>query len=382
MSNGDLTDVRLRRVKPYQGLVIDAETWAEAHDYHREQLRLHNQAFHATGILVGLRVRAAQGAEASVIVSPGVAVDDVGNMIVVGQERSQPLGKVGPGTVYVVLTYRETQVNVDPDALAGSAANRVVETYDIDALDKLPEDEQHLELARVQRSAKDAGVRDATHQEAPELDEVDLRFRGQAVGSRPPLVRAGFAMLGETAEVTAPHTRGIQHLLQEIGASRTAEVAFGGVVPLAQGTGDCTFLYLARSGPKQPTDAEIAALASLLNRGGVLLAEHCAATGTGAAGAFVKSMRKLAKALDLEPAPLAPESPLLTSRYVFGGPPPGAAADGEVLADGGFIISTRDYACAWSGLSNGAPLAREDIRSALEFGVNLAALSARSAISE
>lgn len=382
MPHADLIKLRLRRVKPYEGLSIDAQTWAEAHDYHTDQLRLHSLAFHTSGIIVGLRVRAAKGNEAAVIVGPGVALDDNGNMIVVGQERTIPLGKVGAGTAYVVLRHRETEVNADPEAPRGAPANRVVETYDIDALSNLPKGEAHLELARVQRAAKDEHIRDATEQALPGLDEVDLRFRRWASISRPPLVRAGFAVLGGATEVAAPHARGMQHLLREVSASGAAEVAFGGVVPLAEGIGNCTFLYLAANGPVQPSDAETAALALLLNGGGVLLAERCAMSGADTGNAFVQSMRDLAKRLDLAPAPLAGESPLLTSRHVFGQAPAGAAAEGELLAAGGLVISTYDYACAWSGQCNGKPLAREDIRSALEFGVNLAVVSARSIIPE
>jgi len=382
MAHADVTRLRLRRVKPHEGLAVDSQTWAEAHDYHADRLRLHSLAFHIPGILVGLRVCAGQDKKPAVIVSPGVALDDNGNTIVVGQERIIPLDGVGAGTAYVVLRYRETEVNADPAAPRGAPTNRVVETYEIDALNNLPEDEAYLELARVERSAKDEAVRDAAEQALPGPNEVDQRFRRRAAVRRPPLVCVGFAALGGIREVAVPHALGMQHLLRELNANGGVEAVFGGVVPLAEGTGNCTFLYLEANGPVQPSDVETAALALFLNGGGVLLAERCARSAAEGGDAFVQSMRDLAKEFELTLEPLAPGSPILTSRHVFGQAPPGAVAEGEVLAAGGFVVSTRDYACAWSGLCNLAPLAREGIRSALEFGVNLGVLGSRGARQE
>ena len=46
----DIIKFQLKRVNPFQGLVIDADTWRDAHNYHREQQRLHMLAFHKIGI--------------------------------------------------------------------------------------------------------------------------------------------------------------------------------------------------------------------------------------------------------------------------------------------------------------------------------------------
>ena len=46
---------QLRRVNPYPGLMIDADVWRDAHEYHRDVLRLHHLALHGWGI--GLRIQ-------------------------------------------------------------------------------------------------------------------------------------------------------------------------------------------------------------------------------------------------------------------------------------------------------------------------------------
>src|SRR5262245_5207975 len=97
-----LTRIRLRRVNPYRGLVIDESTWADAHDYHRDHLRLHALAFHSPGIIAGLDVRPTPSQAGSVDITAGIAMDSEGNMIVVGQDRRVAFDGVEAGDVYVV----------------------------------------------------------------------------------------------------------------------------------------------------------------------------------------------------------------------------------------------------------------------------------------
>jgi hypothetical protein len=81
----DISKFQLKRVNPFQGLIIDADTWQDAHNYHRDQQRLHVLAFHQTGIISGLEVTANSPADTSVIINPGMAIDPDGNVIIVPQ---------------------------------------------------------------------------------------------------------------------------------------------------------------------------------------------------------------------------------------------------------------------------------------------------------
>ena len=40
-TNG-IPQLQFRRVNPFQGLMIDAGVWLDAHEYHRNQMRLHH----------------------------------------------------------------------------------------------------------------------------------------------------------------------------------------------------------------------------------------------------------------------------------------------------------------------------------------------------
>jgi hypothetical protein len=70
---------------------------------------------------------------------------------------------------------------------------------------------------------------------------------------------------------------------------------------------------------------------------------------------------------------------VLGAHSVFGAAPEGAYAANDVVWGKNLIISPRDYGCAWSGRRGDQVFQREVVRSALEFGVNVA-LSALQAI--
>jgi len=41
MTHVQETPTQFRRINPYPGLMIDAAAWRDAHEYHRDQVRLH-----------------------------------------------------------------------------------------------------------------------------------------------------------------------------------------------------------------------------------------------------------------------------------------------------------------------------------------------------
>ena len=74
----DVINFQLKRANPFPGLMIDVDTWQDAHNYHRDQQRLHIMAFHQTGILGGLEVNANNPPDLSVTIRPGMAIDPDG----------------------------------------------------------------------------------------------------------------------------------------------------------------------------------------------------------------------------------------------------------------------------------------------------------------
>ena len=103
MTLKDIIKFQLKRVNPFQGLVIDADTWRDAHDYHRDQQRLHILTFHNTGIVEGLEVTANKPPDLSATINPGMAVDPEGNIIIVHQAQRYQLQTRQKGIIHLVI---------------------------------------------------------------------------------------------------------------------------------------------------------------------------------------------------------------------------------------------------------------------------------------
>ena len=358
-----LTKFRLRRVNPYRGLVVDENTWAEAHDYHRDHLRLHALAFHSAGVIAGLDVRPTPSQAGSVDIGAGVALDGEGNMIVVGQDRRVAFDGIEPGDVYIVLSYFENRVNAEAGAPKGAPANRIVESYTIEPQNKPPEDPA-IELARIRWTAPEAQVKPSKDASNPTTDEIDLRFRPSARVARPSVVNVG-VVAGEGSE-TRMH--GVSNLMREIDSVSGYQARFRGNVNLEDGAGGSDLIVLSTPAT---TEAALTTLASHLGRGGALLADAC---GSLPDEQFAKTVQQMAERLGLRLKAIDAKDPLLNSRFPFSEPPEGAGK-GTVLSNGRFVLSQRDYGCAWSGICEKNALPRETVRAALEWGVNLAIAS-------
>jgi hypothetical protein len=363
MDLSSITRFRLRRVNPYRGLVVDESTWGEAHDYHRDHMRLHTLAFHDVGVVVGLTVTPTASQTGSVDVGAGVAVDGDGNMIVVGQERKLPFDGVAAGPVYITVSYEENRVNSEAHAPRGAPANRIVESYHLEATNKAPEGAT-LELARLYWSSEQASVKLALDAANPREDELDLRFRRFANAVRQVPVTIG--VVGE--ESMQGRLRGLTNLMRELNNVAGYQARYRGGVNLEEGTGGADLLYVCA--PVQ-SERAISTLQSHLGRGGAVFADSCA---TQANGETRKAVQDLAGRLGLKLTALEGSNPLLDTRYPFSEPPAGAS-EGEVVGSGRFVASLRDYGCAWSGSCGKDVLPRETVRSALEWGVNVALAS-------
>ncbi len=195
MALNDIIKFQLKRVNPFQGLVIDADTWRDAHNYHRDQQRLHVLAFHKTGIVEGLEVTANKPADLSVIIHPGVAVDPEGNIIINSQEQRYQLQTSQKGVIYLVIQFRE--VPAEPyQPPEGGQPTRILEAYRIEEREKLPA-EPYLELARIDFDPSESAIRDAKSPAHPGKNGIDLRFRQ---GVAPAAPEKATKAAGETAE--------------------------------------------------------------------------------------------------------------------------------------------------------------------------------------
>jgi hypothetical protein len=179
----DILKFQLKRVNPFQGLVIDVDTWRDAHNYHRDQQRLHVLAFHDIGIVKGLEVTANNPSDSSVTIHPGMAVDPEGNVIIVLQTQRYQLQTHQKGMIHLVIQFRE--VPAEPyQPPEGGQPTRILEAYRIEEREKLPS-EPHLELARIDLDSSEAAIKDAKTPSHPGKNEIDLRSRQEVASVAP-----------------------------------------------------------------------------------------------------------------------------------------------------------------------------------------------------
>ncbi|MEO0984701.1 MAG: hypothetical protein AAFY20_04030 [Cyanobacteria bacterium J06639_14] len=192
----------LQRLAVHNGLLLDAERWQVAHNYHRQRQNLHYQALHLPGIVCGLTVAViAAPAEVSpryrdqrwLEVSSGLAIDSLGNLIVIDHPVNFHLASVVEGQphwVYLVARY------VDPEALQRSHPSEIVaETFRIDER-KRPPDALEVEICRILLPPGEVALSPAVDVFAPGLGELDMRHRVPARLRPQATVRVAFATTG------------------------------------------------------------------------------------------------------------------------------------------------------------------------------------------
>ncbi len=369
---------RITGIDPFNELPIDAQIWKEAHNHHHDHRRLHAAAAHRPGIVFGLEVVPSKGKEKTVIVAPGAGIDSDGRLIVLSEPVAFRLDE--KGQIFITIAYED---NADSKSAmkvgGGTKYYRLVEGRRVVATKELPKT-AYLELARIDRSSEAAAIKEASNPFDPGKDEVNPLYR---VVAFPHCYVSG--EIGELSFVPKtnpqawkPNRAGLFNLIRE-GNGRGFHLEFTGPYNLRakEPQSEPLMLYAALAEEFQPlTDEQVEGLKRYLGNGGLVFAE--AASG---GEAFVKGFEAVAKkaGASLKAAPKGHS--VLTSHYVFSSAPAGGQDKGAVTMDEdkGIILSTFDYGGAWQGeLSKpDAADARERIRTAQEFGLNIVAYAAR-----
>ncbi|MFP3898147.1 MAG: DUF4159 domain-containing protein [Dehalococcoidia bacterium] len=398
MALEDIVRFRLKRVNPFQGLVIDADTWQDAHNYHRDQQRLHVLALHKTGIVEGLQVTANNPPDLSVNIQPGMAIDPEGNIVIVPKTQHYRIQTRAKGVVYLIIQFRE--VPSEPyQPPEGGQPTRILEAYRIQEREK-PPGEPHLELARIDFDPAEEAIKDARTASKPGKNEINLSFRQEVSAATaavrpvaPPEARAaapervgapketvvlGHAVLGEADKDL--HGEGLGNLGKEINQRADVTARLEKNISLDKGVMRCTMLYLTGNGRFELSADEQAALLAFLQAGGVILGEGCSEGESESRGAreFGLAFNQLAGQLKRKLEIVQRGHPLLSSVHVFGEVPQGAEA-GMLLEGGNMVYSGSDYGCAWQGGHRSHPLSREIIRNAIEMGANVLAYARTAA---
>jgi hypothetical protein len=367
-------------IQPFTELPLDADIWSEAHNQHHLHRRVHSLAMHRPGIVYGLEVVASTRDPRTVIVAPGVAVDNEGQTILLSKPWIEQLTL--NRQIYIVLTYEAVE---DPGSAVkvggGQQCYRVVEGRAVFPTQELPLGKPYIELARIYRTGTDRPITNAANPFDPEYNQLNLLHRPTAF----PHCYADMTV----AEMTyvpekdptnwKPNRAGLWNLLRE-GNGRGFHIDFGSPYSLSnpQAGADPALLYMAGNQNFQPLeDEELEGLRHFLADGGLLLAE-----AVGGSTEFSAGFRDLATRLGANLTPVGSKHPLLTAHHIFSAPPPGACEKGELLADlkAGVVFSSFDYGGAWWGnvAHPHAADARDQIRQAQEFGMNLLAFADRN----
>ncbi len=359
--------VQLKRVDPFYGLLIDADTWRDSHEYHRQAEQAHGLALHGWGIVAGLEVEEADPPDRSVWIRPGVAIDPAGRLILVAQPFRYKINTVDAGPVYLVLMFREIPTEPVPSLDDGTERpSRLLEAYAIYERDRLP-DQPYVELARVQLKSGRGPVRTAKDPNLPAENEIDGRYREQAAIRPGPRATIGVWKAGDTPDALAHHLSGPARLLGAVTSGLEWRLRRRDQ-PHDDTPLDCDLLLMPIHSQVAPNEKERQLLISFLDAGGVLLAESCAAVESDGQRQLVA----LAQAVGRQPQPVKRDHPLLTAHHVFSAAPPGAG-EGLIYESDGLILSSADYACAWNGGTPKNALSRDQIRTAVEFAENLLA---------
>ena len=345
------------RVHPFTGLVVDVDTWATAHDYHRHHQELHLLTMHGSGIAYGLDVLPTDPPSETIVIEPGVAIDQMGNIIVVPDRQHLALG-TRAGTTFISLDFVESIPSSGGDQKDTRA--RVLEDFRLRILTGQPETPA-LELGRIRHSGSSAAVVNAANPWAPAPDQIDGRYRLR-LPVRAPRDMTISVVLHRPENLSPSHMLGLQFFARELendGVRPRLITASDSAVPPAD------LLYVSGSAEAALPQDLINRLSERVANGAWLFADPCG-TGTDMVQSLVGAVKTTAECA------AETEQLILGARNVFGTAPAGAYLTREILWGDKAVVSPRDYGCAWSGRRGDQIFQRDLIRSALEFGVNVA----------
>ncbi|BAC89351.1 DUF4159 domain-containing protein [Gloeobacter violaceus] len=371
------------RLQAADGLLINAERWRRAHEYHRLRQGMHYQALNQPGIVCGLGVQAIPAPSEVkaeyrdgrwVRIQPGIAIDLVGNPIVVPQpidfRVAVELADNEPAMVYLVVKY------VDPDDLRREERRDIVqETFRVDEKSSPPE-ELEVEVCRVLLQPGTVQLENPREVFFPGYSNVDLRFRLQAQPRPQALI--SMAVVNHPDPDGTRHFFNLPHLLRATGALYPALQGVGEVGQVsfdeAEGLEAHDLLYLTGRQPLVLNSREFEALKGYLDRGGVLMVDAPAD-----AAPLVESVLALAQQLEtpleyLER--LRRDHPLRTHPFLFSALPAINQQPLRLLTGGGIVLTIGELAAAW-GIDDNFALSRLAIRTAHELGINILAYAWR-----
>ena len=387
MNLKDILSFEFKRVNPFPGLAIDADTWRDAHNYSRDQQRLHNLMFHNVGIVTGLEVTENDPPDMSVNIQPGAAIDTEGNTIIVRNVYHYKIQNRDKETIYLIIQFREI-LEGPYQPPEGGQPTRIIDGYRIQERDNLPE-EPHLELARIELDPNEGVIRSANNRLHPATNEIDLNYRQEA--NQPPSQAKPESTAEPSHDTAIPkkeihigqvntngtkdglNLHGLRNLVRELELHYNWSVELEENVAFDDNIERFTMIYMAGGNNFSLNEEQHAALECFLKSNGVLFAEDCgedipAVTGDKKNGPVYD---EIIDKLHIKLKNVDQDDLLLSNVNVFSEIPQGTKS-GIFLKKDNIIYSNNDYGCAWQGGYKGNPISRDAIRSSFEMGANIA----------
>ncbi len=376
---------RFLRVNPFRGLLIDEHTWADAHDYHRNQMRFHLLTLHGSGIAQGLEVGEMQPPDTRVLVQAGVAIDPEGRLLLLGDKQTVEVVRNGEaGTFFITLEYSEEVTQTQNITEGGTPqVARVLEACKIVVNKEATY--TGVELARIVLETGSKQIRNAANRLQPRPNEINPAGRkavaggqgatGEGTNNRLALTMGTIRYGPSSSNEWKRHSEGVRRLATDTGLNTNLEVNLLEGINLMDKTtlDNCRVLYLTGRAAFNLGREEEQALQNFLERGGVLWCEPCrSGLAAGAPDEFSRRCMEMAQRLNRQPIQPRTGHPLLTSRYLFAAAPPALEPAGVVVEAKRMVLATGDYGCLWEGhgQERAEPPPREVLRAAQEFGGN------------
>ncbi|HEY9598728.1 MAG TPA: DUF4159 domain-containing protein [Cyanophyceae cyanobacterium] len=283
-------------IKPFErlqvtdGLLMNAQRWRLAHDYHRQRQNMQYQSLNQPGIVCGLGVSViAPPADVRpqyrdgrwVQIQPGLAIDLFGNFIVITEPENYRIVSENrttkPLLIYLTASY------VDPEKLRRKQLGEVLrETFRLDEKAS-PPSETEVELCRIllppsQEDGASAVIQLENPKDVffPTYNNIDLLYRPQARSRPQAVVRVAQVINRYTPENAVSH---LPYLLQSVEVLYPAMTAIDDVPQVSLSPSAINelvgydLLYLQAGSSLSLNDAALEALNVYLATGGVLLVD-------------------------------------------------------------------------------------------------------------
>ncbi len=356
----------VERLKAKDGMAVNAKIWQQAHDYHLRHQQAHYLFSHGSGIVSGLNVKAREDMGIRrVLIEAGIAVDPQGRILILERGTRYAIPPDKEGLVYLFIMGQGEKVlsqTSKKDPLL------VHNAFIINSSSTLPDNA--VELARIDIWGKNKKITDAKNQMQPQTNELDLRFR-KNVGAAPERVaRIAISYLGNAGSKSLPlYKDKAGHLARALSHLLGYQVWADDNIPLvADQLLAYALVYLHEYAQTRSTDlraAEMAALRTYLNKGGILFIDS-------EQGESSPLLQRLSKDFNIHFQDLPVEHALLSFPFPFAASPDGHTPKGSLKLGNSVIFSARGFGYLWQRQpDNGAPPAREKIRAALEWGANM-----------